>query len=162
MINFGQISNLSIVVGWLPHDLVLSVNRYDDYLMKFNVQSYDQENALTVIPCIVEKELAKTLYEQYQKMDTVVLWGELKSSYNPKLPRSVHVYMRFKVLGYTIVSDFINGVHDPDISVEKHEFLKEMSNIFDENAGTPTFEEKEYWKKYWADWKKRNANYKIY
>ena len=67
MINFGQISNLTIVVGWLPHDLVLSVNSVDEYLMRFNVQSYDNENALTVIPCIVEKEMAKTLYEEYQK-----------------------------------------------------------------------------------------------
>ena len=157
MINFGNISNLSIVVGWLPHDLVLSVNSYDEYIMKFNVQSYDQENALTIIPCIVDKELAKTLYNEYQKMDTVVLWGELKHTYNRNLPRSVQVYLQFKVLGYSLVSDFITGVNDPDLSKEKCEFLKEMSDIYDNNVGTPTLEEKEYWKNYWLEWKLKHG-----
>jgi hypothetical protein len=160
MINFGNISQMSIIVGWLPHDLVLSVNSRDEYLMRFNVQTYDQENALSIIPCIVEKEMAKTLYNEYQQMDTVVLWGELKHTYHPKLPRALQTYLQFKVLGYSLVSDFINGVHDPEVSKEKREYLKEMSDIYDNNIGKPTMQEKKYWKDYWLDWKKRNAKKK--
>ena len=154
MITFGEIANGVWLNGWIPHDLVLSVNGANEYQMRFNVQTHNIDGLLSVIPCICEKEMAKSIYEQYRKMDHISVFGQLHTVYNPALP-SGRISLSVKVLSYTILQQSNSFATNPEFDTEKQEFIelvmRKAAKIYDDTRQKPTDDEIKYWTEYFRN-----------
>ena len=158
MINLGNLNQMVMVVGYIPHELMLVTNEQGDYQMKFNIRTFDDENVSCLLPCIATKEIAKNLYDEFEEKDTLVIWGQLRHTYSAKFRDSI---MTIKVISYSIVVDLGEFLFEPSLSQEKKTFLKEMSDRFDAQAPAPTEDEILFWREHWKEWKKVKYNEKI-
>jgi hypothetical protein len=149
---------MSVVVGYVPHELVLATTERGDYILRFNIRTYDNDNNTCLIPCIADMEMAKNLFDEFEKKDSLVVWGQLKHKYVPSLKITL---LQLKVISYTIVVDVADFIFEASMSVEKKQFLKKASDLFDEQAPLPTEEEIAHWREHWRDYKKKNFDPKI-
>jgi len=156
MLNLGGLSQMVVLCGWIPHDLDITVNSYGEYQMRFNFYTNDTDQNNCVVPCIVVGSLAKTFYEEFQKMDSVVIWGQLTHSYRPKLPRNLNVLLQVKVIAYNFLDDYIVNAKRPDMSDDKRQFIEQAANWYDNNQNPPAKEEIEYFAEYWRKWREDN------
>ncbi len=160
MLQMGHLSQMVIITGWVAHDLTVSVNqqKQDEYSMKFNFRTYDNEGVAVFVPCWAFGDIAFNLYNELQKNDSLTIWGQLRHFYNPKLKEPM-IYI--KVLSYSIVIEVSRDLEIPELSEEKATFLKKMSDIFDESAPVPSNEMIAEWRKVWQQNQiKRNRKYK--
>ena len=153
MINLGNLNQMVVVVGYIPHELTLTTNEQGNYQMKFNIRTFDDENVACLLPCIATGKMAKNLYEEFEEKDTIVIWGQLRHTYSAKFRDSI---MTIKVVSYSIVVDLGEFLYEPSLSVEKKTFLKEMSDLFDKSAPEPTEDEVKFWREHWKEWNRTN------
>lgn len=158
MINLGKLNQITIIVGYIPHELVLATNESGIYSMKFNIRTYDDEDVPCLIPCIATGTMAKTLYDEFEEKDALVIWGQLRHTYMPKVNDT---RVSVKVISYSIIVDLEDNLYEPSMSVEKKTFLKKAAEMFDNNSPLPTDEEVAYWRQHWADRKKKAFEEKI-
>lgn len=140
--------------GWIPKPLELSVS-HEHYSMKFNIQTYDVEGKMRLIPCLADGEVAKQLHQIYNKFDAISVFGQLHTvyqSYNSGNRNALFV----KVLSFSISASFLQNSFDAELPPEQQEMLDNvMKTAYEyivENQKEPTKEEIEYWTKYWKDW----------
>jgi hypothetical protein len=158
LINLGNLSQMTMVVGYIPHELTLVTNEQGNYQMKFNIRTFDDENISRLLPCIAFEKMAKNLYDEFEEKDTIVIWGQLIHTYSAKFRDSI---MTIKVISYSIVVDLGEFLFEPSLSQEKKAFLKEMSDLFDNQAPAPTEDEILFWREHWKEWKKVKYDEKI-
>ncbi len=158
MINIGKLSQITMVVGWIPHELMIVTNEQGNWQMKFNVRTYDDEDTPVLIPCIAFDEMAKNLYDEFEKNDSLVIWGQIIHQYSEK---SKQTYMMLKVKSYSIIVNVGDFLFEPSLSVEKQTFLRKAAELFDNNAPLPSDEEVKYWREHWQDRKKKAFEEKL-
>ena len=112
-----------VVVGYIPHELTLATNQAGDYILKFNVRTFDNEGTPCLIPCIADTKIAKNLYDEFEERDTLVVWGQLRHKYSQKYHQT---FLQLKVISYSIVVDLDDFLYEPSMSEEKKSFLKKM------------------------------------
>jgi hypothetical protein len=149
---------MAVIVGYIPHELILATTEAGNYVLNFNIRTYDNENNPQLIPSVAFNETAKTLYEEFEKKDTIVVWGQLIHRY---LQSKNVTTLTVKVIAYSIVVDIADFLYEPSLSIEKKTFLKKASELFDKNAPLPTNDEIKYWREHWKDYKKKNYDPKI-
>jgi len=158
MLQLGKLNQMVVVVGYIPHELTLATNQAGDYILKFNVRTFDNEGTPCLIPCIADTKIAKNLYDEFEERDTLVVWGQLRHKYSQKYHQT---FLQLKVISYSIVVDLDDFLYEPSMSEEKKSFLKKMSDLFDEQAPEPTEEEIAFWREHWREYKKTHYDEKI-
>ncbi len=127
--------------------------------MNFTIQTYNTHNTLCLIDCICEGTVAKKIYDQYRKLDIIMIFGQLIHTYNPTANK--RALMRVEVLDFTLPISYKIGANVPDVNQETKEMLdyvqKKAFEYFSEHNAQPSDEEIEYWVKRWKAWRdKRN------
>lgn len=142
----GNIHQDVRINGWIPHDLVISVNNAGKYEMRFNIQTYNIQGKLTVIPCVCEEEEAKKIYDDYRKLSYITVWGQLHSVYYPST-KEIRLYV--KILSHTTPYNFNFNVNDPQFNDEKEKEFQELIayayDYLEANKTKPSPEQIAYW-----------------
>lgn len=140
------------VVGWIPHELQLTANASGEYQMKFNIQSYDVDGNMVIVPCICEGEVAKNIERDYRKMSFISIWGQPKHVYKGFNKSNSRISNYTKVLSYSMIYDFPLEVAPPPLSNEKKETLLWIEQVaykyLSEKETKPTEDEIKYWVDY--------------
>ena len=154
LLNLGALSQMVSIVGYIPQDLTYSIDKNDNYKMKFNIRTFDNDGYAVFVPCVAFGNIAKTLYDQFSNRDSLAIWGQLKHVYNEKIKEPM---LYVSVLSYSIMVEMDFYSNDGKLSIEKQEFLKRMSDRFDKNQPPPTEDEIQRWRDIY---RKRSQKYK--
>ena len=80
--DFMNIQQFSIVIGYVSQDLMLAGTKTSPYT-KFGVISKVSDGKTALILCAVRGDIARQFVEQHTKGSIVVLYGELIPRYDP-------------------------------------------------------------------------------
>lgn len=144
LLQLGDMQQMVVLVGYVPHDLKYVVNTQGNYQMKFNIRTFDSDGMPVLVQCMAFKETALRIYDQFEKNDSIVIWGEIKHRYLRKCNDTTNYV---KVRSFSIVSEIDLMAKDGTLKEEKQIFLEKCARKFDDNAPEPTDEEIKNWRK---------------
>lgn len=146
----GDVHCQTTITGWIPRELVLSVNNAKNYEMKFNIQTFDIDNKMVICPCACEGKVAKEIYDNYRKFDMITVWGQPKHVY---LPSTQKITNYTKVLSYSMITQFKTGKTLPELNEEDTNAMQYIvmaaQKYLAEKKSTPSEEEVRRWVDYW-------------
>ena len=143
----GKVHMSVNIIGIIEQELELHVGATGNYYMYFLIKSYDIKGVIVLIPCEVDGEEAKNLYDDYRKKDIIVLWGQFHHNYNPQ--RSQRTTLLVKVLSHSMFYDFPIQAGQPQVAKEKQELMDEIVPfVYEyvcEHRSKPSKEEIDFW-----------------
>lgn len=151
LLQLGNLHQIVVVSGYIPHELQLVVDSNGKYHMKFNIRSYDNDGFATLLPCVAYGQIAQNIYDQLTNRDTVVIFGQLKTKYDFRVQDT---YTTIKVLSYSITVATSRYGRDGVLTDEKQEYIEWCLRLFDKTGAPPTEEQSIYWREYWKQYRK--------
>jgi len=143
LLQLGDLQQMVILTGYVPHDLKYIINGNGDYQMKFNLRTFDSDGMPVLVQCMAYGDIAIKIVDQFEKNDSIVIWGEIKHRYLRKCNDTTNYV---KVRAYSIVSEIDLVAKDGTLKEEKQLFLEKCALKFDKNVPEPTDEEVKEWR----------------